>query len=158
MGRFQLQPIFGKIVACMNTNATSIFFYGLFMDESLLASRGVHPTDAKIGYVDGFRLQIGKRATLIPEGNSRAYGVLMTITSDEAAALYSEPSVADYAAEPVTVQLPENVQAPAVCYNLPAAGRTAADPDYAAALLAVATRLGLPDRYLECIRNAANVC
>ena len=138
----------------MNTNAINVFFYGLFMDESLLASKDVYPTQTTIGYVDGFSLHIGKRATLIPDVNSRAYGVLMKITPEDAAALYSEPSVADYVAEPVVVRLPGNVQEPAICYNLPAARRTDTEPDYAAALLALAAKLGLPDSYLEYIRNA----
>lgn len=138
----------------MNTNQISIFFYGLFMDESLLASKGVHPTESTIGYVDGFGLCIGKRATLLPEANSRAHGVLMKINSEDAAALYSEQSVADYVAETVVVTLPGNIQVSAVCYNLPAARLTGRNPEYAAALLALATRLGLPDSYLGRIRKA----
>jgi hypothetical protein len=131
-----------------------IFFYGLFMDESLLASKGVHPTEQTIGYVDGFGLHIGKRATLLPEANSRAYGVVMRINSEDAAALYSEQSVADYVAEPVVVKLPGYTQVSAVCYNLPAARLTGTNPEYAAALLALATKLGLPDSYLGHIRKA----
>jgi len=138
----------------MNTNAIRVFFYGLFMDESLLASKDVRPTESTIGYVDGFSLHIGKRATLLPEANSRAYGVLMKITSEGAAALYSEQSVADYVAEPVVVKLPGNIQVSAVCYNLPAARLTGTNPEYAAALLTLATKLGLPDSYLGHIRNA----
>jgi len=124
------------------------------MDESLLTSKGVRPTESTIGYVDGFGLHIGKRATLLPEANSRAYGVLMKITSEDAAVLYSEPSVADYVAEPVVVKLPGNIQVSAVCYNLPAARLTGTNPEYAAALLTLATKLGLPDSYLGHIRNA----
>ena len=124
------------------------------MDESLLASKDVRPTESTIGYVDGFSLHIGKRATLLPEANSRAYGVLMKITSEDAAALYSEPSVADYVAEPVVVKLPGNIQVSAVCYNLPAARLTGTNPEYAAALLTLATKLSLPDSYLGHIRNA----
>ena len=124
------------------------------MDESLLASKDVRPTESTISYVDGFSLHIGKRATLLPEANSRAYGVLMKITSEDAAALYSEPSVADYVAEPVVVKLPGNIQVSAVCYNLPAPRLTGTNPEYAAALLTLATKLGLPDSYLGHIRNA----
>jgi hypothetical protein len=138
----------------MNTNAIMVFFYGLFMDESLLASKGVRPTESTIGYVDGFRLHIGKRATLLPEANSRAYGVLMKITSEEVAALYSEQSVADYIAEPVVVKLPGDTRVSAVCYNLPAARLAGTNPEYAAALLTLATKLGLPDSYLGHIRKA----
>lgn len=139
---------------CMSTNEIMVFFYGLFMDESLLASKGVRPTESTIGYVDGYGLRIGKRATLLPEANSRAYGVLMKIASEDAAALYSEQSVADYVAEPVVVTLPGDIQQPAVCYNLPAAMLEGTNPEYAAALLALATKLGLPDGYLRHIRNA----
>jgi hypothetical protein len=138
----------------MNTNAIMVFFYGLFMDESLLASKGIRPTESAIGYVDGFRLHIGKRATLLPEANSRAYGVLMKITAEEVAALYSEQSVADYIAEPVVVELAGDTRVSAVCYNLPAARLAGTSPEYAAALLTLATRLGLPDSYLRHIRKA----
>lgn len=138
----------------MNTNAMTVFFYGLFMDETLLAAKGICPTESTIGYVDGFRLHIGTRATLLPEAKSRAYGVLMKITSQEAAALYSEPGVADYVAEPVVVKLPGSIEVSAVCYNLPAAKLKGTNPEYAAALLALATKLGLPDSYLGHIRNA----
>ena len=132
-----------------------VFFYGLFMDESLLASKGVRPTESTIGYVDGFGLHIGKRATLLPEANSRTYGVLMKITSADAAALYSEQSVADYVAEPVVVKLPGDIQVSAVSYILPIVQLSGTNPEYAAALLALATRLRLPDSYLAHIRESA---
>ena len=124
------------------------------MDESLLASKGICPSESTIGYVDGFGLHIGKRATLLPEANSRAYGVLMKIAAEDATALYSEPGVSDYVAEPVVVTLPGNIRVSAVCYNLPATRLTGTDPEYAAALLTLATRLGFPDSYLGHIRNA----
>lgn len=138
----------------MSTNAIMVFFYGLFMDESLLASKGIRPTESTIGYVDGYGLHIGKRATLLPEKNSRAYGVLMEITSQEAASLYSEQSVADYVAEPVVVKLPGKPQVSAVCYNLPAAKFAGTNSEYAVALLTLATELGLPGSYLRHVRNA----
>lgn len=138
----------------MSTNDVSVFFYGLFMDESLLASKGVHVRESAIGYVDGYGLRIGERATLLPESNSRAYGVLMKIASEDVAALYSEQSVADYVAEPVVVTLSGNTQVPAVCYNLPAKKLAGKNPEYGVDLLALATKIGLPDSYLNHIRNA----
>ena len=138
----------------MSNDEIAVFFYGLFMDESLLASKGVHPTESVIAYVDGYRLHIGKRATLLPEKDSRAYGVLMNITSQEAAALYSEQSVADYIAESVVVNVPGELQLSAVCYNLPAAKLAGTNSEYAAALLTLATELGLPDSHLGHIRSA----
>jgi hypothetical protein len=138
----------------MNTNEIAVFFYGLFMDKSLLDSKGIYPTELTIGYVDGFGLRIGNRATLLPEPNGRAYGMVMKIASEKVAALYSEKSVADYVAEPVVVNLPGDVQLSAVCYNLPAAKLAGTNPEYATALLALATKLGMPESYLGHIKNA----
>ena len=138
----------------MSTRKIPVFFYGLFMDESLLASKGIHATESTIGHVDGYSLRIGERATLLPEPNSRAHGVLMKIAPEEAAKLYADPSVADYVAEAVTVTIRDRSEVTAVCYNLPADKLVGANPDYAAALLALAARLDLPESYLDQIRGA----
>lgn len=138
----------------MSKSAINIFLYGLFMDESLLASKDVHPTESAIGYVDGFRLHIGQRATLLPEPHSRAYGVLMQVSPDDVAALYSEPSVADYVPESVTVELEDGSRVEATCYNLPGDKLAGANKAYAESLLELATRLGFPDSYLGQIRQA----
>ena len=137
----------------MNTDHLRVFFYGLFMDEALLAAKGVRTAHATVGYVDGFGLHIGERATLLPEKGGRAYGVLMEVPAADLAALYSAPGVADYVAEPVTVNLPGEVAVSAVCYNLPAAKLEETNSEYAAALLELATRLGLPAAYLGRIRR-----
>ena len=139
----------------MTDRTTRVFFYGLFMDETLLASKGIQPTFSGFGYVEGFRLHIGERATLLPAPDSRSYGVLMEVTADQAARLYSDPSVRDYVAEPVVVHLREEEQVSAVCYNLPASRVSGTNPEYAAALLALATRLRMPESYLAVIRSAA---
>ena len=134
--------------------AMNVFFYGLFMDQNLLGGKGIAPSSAVTGYVDGFRLRIGERATLQPHAGGRAYGVMMDVAADEIAELYAESSVADYVPEFVTVELMDGSRAEASCYNLP--GNIVGDPNtgYAAALLDVARQLGLPDAYLREIRQA----
>ncbi|MFC7048712.1 gamma-glutamylcyclotransferase family protein [Emcibacter nanhaiensis] len=131
-----------------------VFFYGLFMDEKLLIAKGIRPSGAKVGYVDGFALRIGARATLLRQPGGRAYGVVMEITPDEATQLYAEDSVADYIPEPVKVILMDGTEVEATCYNLPRDKVTGANRDYAAALLEVATRLGFPESYLDQIGQA----
>ena len=133
-----------------------VFFYGLFMDESLLASRGISPSKAKVGYVEGYALNIGERATLVRKPDSRAYGLTMEITEAETAALYSEESVADYVPEPVTVRLQGGAQTEATCYNLPAERLVGTNRDYAKSLLALASRLGFPGSYLDQVRGFAD--
>ncbi len=131
-----------------------VFFYGLFMDEQLLAAKGIAPSDLRSGFVDGFELNIGERATLVPRANARAYGVVMDIAAGDAAALYADASVADYVPEPVSVQLVDKTTVAATCYNLPADKVTGTNKEYAASLLELAVRLGFPDTYLDRIRQA----
>ena len=137
----------------MNSEVVSVFFYGLFMDESLLASLGVSPSKATVGYVDGYSLRIGRRATLVPDDTNRAYGVLMSLRTDDVRALYAEKSVADYVSESAAVVLPDGTVESAVCYNLPKRKLEGANSEYANALLILAGRLGLPDDYLQQIRE-----
>ena len=138
----------------MNPEDVAVFFYGLFMDEALLASKGVSASHATAGYVDGYALRIGRRATLVPDAN-RAYGVLMTLRAADVTGLYSDASVADYVPESVSVVLPEGSVESATCYNLPPRELEGANPEYATSLLALAARLGLPEEYLQQIREQA---
>ncbi len=132
----------------------NVFFYGLFMDEDLLSKRGISPSKAEVGFVDGFALRIGERATLIRSADTRSYGVMMNISSDQANELYAESSVADYVPESVTVELLNGSKVEASCYNLPVDKVTGTNKVYAQALLEVANRLGLPESYLVEIRQA----
>jgi len=131
-----------------------VFFYGLFMDEHLLATKGIRPIEVSSGFIDGYGLRIGERATLIRCRGGRAYGTIMDIDSREVAELYADNSVADYLPEPITVALMDGTRVDATCYNLPAHKASGANHDYAARLLDLATRLGFPDSYLSEIRSA----
>jgi hypothetical protein len=133
----------------------NVFFYGLFMDEALLANKGITPSNAEVGYVDEFALRIGERATLVRSAGARSYGVIMNISSDQANELYSDKSVADYVPESVIVELLGGSKAEAKCYNLPVDRVTGTNKVYAEALLAVASKRGLPESYLVEIREAA---
>jgi hypothetical protein len=131
----------------------AVFFYGLFMDEALLASKGVMPASVATGYVEGFALHIGARATLLAEAGSRSYGVLMYVTEDDLDALYADPSVADYVAESVGVHLADDSVVMALCYNLAADAVSGANAEYATKLLTLANELGMPASYLEQIEG-----
>lgn len=143
------------LTSLMSNDQVAVFFYGLFMDESLLASKGINPSRASVGHVDGYALRIGSRATLLPDENNRAHGVLMTIRSEDANALYSDENVADYVAEPVWVVLSDGTRESAVCYNLPKSKLQGTNTEYAKSLLALAQKLKLPNDYLEQIENQA---
>ena len=133
----------------------NVFFYGLFMDEALLARKGITPSNAEVGYVDEYALRIGERATLVSSAGARSYGVLMDISSNQAKELYSDKSVADYLPESVIVELLSGSKAEAVCYNLPVDKVTGTNKAYAQALWEVANKLDLPENYLAELKEAA---
>lgn len=131
-----------------------VFFYGLFMDEDLLATKGIKPSAVKPGFVDGFALRIGERATLLSRPGGRAYGAVMEITQTEATELYAGESVADYVPEQVVVELMDGAQLAATCYNLPGSKVTGTNKQYAESLLKLATGMCFPESYLDQIRKA----
>ena len=115
---------------------SKIFFYGLFMDRSLLTDKGLHPETVGRAVLSDYRIHIGERATLLPSAASRAYGIVMELANEEATALYSEPSVCEYVRERVQVELLDTGEAlEADCYNLPSdLAQPGANPAYAAEL------------------------
>ena len=97
-----------------------VFFYGLFMDESILRNQGLNPENPRIGYVNDYTLIIGNRASLAPSKGESAFGIVITVDESAVRKLYEEPSVADYIPEEVNIVLENREQITAICYNLPA--------------------------------------
>jgi hypothetical protein len=130
----------------------NVFFYGLFMDESLLRAKGLRPEGRRVARVEDFRLVVGARATLVPCVGGKAHGVLYSLTAGEVDALYSEESVSAYRPEAVSAQAADGTVVPALCFNLPtppAPGER--NPLYASKLRELAARLGLPADYVSSI-------
>ena len=132
-----------------------VFFYGLFMDEAILAQKGIKSRNPVVGFLDGYALSIGERATLLPENDGRAYGLVIEVPSRDVDALYSEDSVADYLPEKVTVVLADGSNVEATCYNLPGEKVTGTNKTYAASLLELAIRMEFPATYIDEIRRFA---
>lgn len=133
----------------MAGRVTRAFFYGLFMDADLLRGQGLHPNVIGPASLRGYELRIGERASLVPNVQSIAYGMLIELPEDELATLYGAPTVRDYVAETVVVRtLGDDTPVPSVCYNLPAEKIGAnRNTDYARQLAALVRALGLPERY-----------
>jgi len=125
------------------------FFYGLYMDESVLAGAGVSPRAGRKARLDGFALKIGQRATLVKAPGGIVWGMVLTLAPADLAKLYSGPGLELYRPEEVEVALQNRAIIPARVYTLPQP--PAADernPDYAQRLKAVLTRLGFPADYI----------
>ncbi len=130
---------------------SKIFFYGLFMDRTLLTEKGLHPEPVGPALLPDYRIHIGERATLLPSAAHRAYGIVMELPDEEARALYSAPSVRDYKREPVQVELLDtNEIVEAYCYNLPRELSLAgANPAYATELSRLVETLQFAPAYVE---------
>ncbi|NKB88747.1 MAG: hypothetical protein GKS06_11050 [Acidobacteria bacterium] len=128
-----------------------IFFYGLFMDRSLLTDQGLHPTVVARAVLRDYRIHIGERATLLQSASSRAFGVVMELSDDEADALYAEPSVSEYVRESVQVEVLDTGETyEADCYNLPRdLGLAGTNPAYAAQLARLLESLQFDAAYVR---------
>ena len=133
----------------MEPRRIPVFFYGMFMDAELLRGKGADPRNIRPATADGYALQIGQRAALVPAAGSRAHGMLMELSHADLDLLYSEPSVNMYRAEPVLCESGGATLA-AITFNLPAApSAEESNAAYAEKLRELAQRLGLPAEYVE---------
>ncbi len=130
---------------------SKIFFYGLFMDRSLLTEKGLHPEIIGPASLPDYRIHIGERATLLRSASSRAYGIVMELDDEEARELYSEPSVREYKQESVQVKLLDTGETVvADCYNLPRElGLAGTNPAYATKLSKLVEKLQFDSAYVE---------
>ena len=129
-----------------------VFFYGLFMDERLLLEKGVNPIDRRLAELENFQLVITRRASLVPAESQVVHGVVFSLTHDEIDSLYADPSVSMYRPEAVLARLSDGNSIPCLCFNLPRVNTTdQRNADYAAKLRTLATRLNLPDSYVQTI-------
>ncbi|MGH8283489.1 MAG: gamma-glutamylcyclotransferase family protein [Gammaproteobacteria bacterium] len=139
----------------MNDRRIDSFFYGLFMDVSILRNSGVAPVDLRRAYVDDFALRIGDRATLVPSADARSYGMLISLTREELERLYGTPGLHQYRPEAVLAHPLDGGSVPALCYNLltePQADER--NPKYAVQLQRVLGDLGFPAEYVNSVARA----
>ena len=136
----------------MSDRRIDAFFYGLFMDITILREGGVAPVNPRRAYVDDFALRIGQRATLLPSLGGRAYGMLFAITHAELERLYTAPGLEQYRPEAVLAQSLEGTPAPALCYNLREAPQPhERNPEYAARLQHALSKLDFPQEYVASV-------
>ena len=122
-----------------------IFFYGLFMDESVLRPKGIEPRRPRKAVVRDYQLKIGQRAMLCRQPSSQAYGMVYTLTDSEIDSLYSQPGLEMYHPESVVATFEDGSSSEVITFNL--RDESAIDNpnhEYAAKLRLVLERLGFP--------------
>jgi len=129
------------------------FFYGLFMDASVLHEAGTNPSNFRRAYVADFQLRIGNRATLVPCPGVRAYGMVIALTHAELDRLYGAPGLETYRPEAVVARGDDGEAIPALCYNLVEAPKPhERNPEYAQRLKSVLESLGFPAEYVKSVQ------
>jgi Gamma-glutamyl cyclotransferase, AIG2-like len=122
-----------------------IFFYGLFMDESVLRAKGVEPRLPRRAVVRNYELMIGQRAMLCPQPSAKAFGMVYALTDAEIDSLYGEPGLEMYRPESVDASFEDGSSSVVTTYNLPdTTGTDEPNLEYAAKLRVVLERLGFP--------------
>ncbi len=134
-------------------NVRPVFFYGLFMDTTLLASKGVPTDNCRTARLAGFRLLIGDRATLVRKDENETYGVLVDVSENSLKQLYAADGLQDYEPIKVTVELADDSKISATSYVLPDVPLTAPNTGYTESLLCLADKLRFPQSYLADIRH-----
>lgn len=130
-----------------------VFFYGLFMDINVLLEKGIEPKHPRKAYLKDYTLRIGERASLMYSKGDICHGILMVCDKYSLQKLYSEPSVADYVPEEVTVTTEQEESISALCYNLPPELIKGTNTTYALSLYKLAGHLEFPSAYLEKIKT-----
>jgi cation transport regulator ChaC len=137
-------------MSARETGDVDTFFYGLFMDEALLRGKGCTVLGSRRARLDGHRLSIGRRATLLPAEGRTVHGVLMRMRRDDLERLYSEESVRAYQASSIRVSLTDGGIVDALTYVLPEAQhQEQPNAEYAGKLHRLGVQLGLPREYLQ---------
>ena len=82
------------------------------MDEEILKNKNVTPRNKRVALAHGYKLRIGKMATLLREEESKAYGLVYSLTHDEIDTLYVKSGLTDYVTEAVVVELEDGSSIP----------------------------------------------
>jgi hypothetical protein len=136
----------------MTGDGVRVFFYGSFMNRSVLAEAGVVPEDVEVARLWGYDLRIQPLGTLVPADGCCVYGVVCWMTHENLAELYSQDWVAAYRPHPVVVEGSGGLL-PALCYIAPPGEPAPADPAYIDRIVAPARDHGFPAWYLERIER-----
>jgi len=122
-----------------------VFFYGLYMDPEILKARGVEPRNPRTAVARGYRLRVGKMATLLREEHAEAHGIVYRLTHDELNALYRGAGLEAYVAEALEVETQTRDRLAVLCCNLLVPpGEDELNPEYLDKLNRCMNRLGVP--------------
>jgi cation transport regulator ChaC len=127
------------------------FFYGSFMHPDVLAQANVHPTERQLARLDGWKLRIAPRATLIPADGNCVYGIVAQLTHPELDKLYTKDwfGFGTYLPEAVMVTNATARQLAAMCYIAWETAGGKPTREYMEKMVSVAREYSFPDDYIR---------
>jgi cation transport regulator ChaC len=133
-----------------------VFFYGSYINLTVLGEVGLVPEHWEVGRLAGFDIQIRPLANLVRSEEHCVYGILATATHAQLARLYAHARDVlgeVYLPEAVIVQTRDGKWRPALCYICPEMEPRPADPAYVERIAGPARAHGFPDWYVARIER-----
>lgn len=134
----------------MTEKRVRIFFYGTFMDATVLAAHGINSPEVVPARLSSYELSIRPRVNLVRVDRSCVYGSIALATHREIANLYADLEKVfglKYLPEPVLAEALDGTLLPVLCYIAPQMDDEAPDPHYVKQLAECVRGLGLPEWY-----------
>lgn len=135
----------------------NVFFYGSYINFSVLAEVDIAERPHQVARLPGYRLIISPLANLVEDDSSEVFGILTKLSHRELDRLYKEHAQAKlggtYLPEAVIVLTGENTTTPALCYLSNSIVSSPPDPAYVERILNPAREYGFPSEYLKHIES-----
>ena len=142
----------------MSEPRVRVFFYGSYMNPTVLREVDIVPEKFEVARLDGYDFRIGPRANLVRSQQHCVYGVLVEVTHAELDRLYAHARDVlgeTYLPHPVLTQTGSGGWLPALCYIAPAMVPQRPDPAYIERIVNAARDFGVPSWYIERLEAAA---
>lgn len=141
----------------MNAHRVDVFFYGSYINFSVLGEAGIDQQSHDTARLPGYELVISPLANLVANPDAQAYGILTRLDHAELHRLYTEHARqklgGTYLPEAVLVFTSDNALWPALCYISHEMEPAKPSPDYVDRILNPARGYGFPDGYLRHIES-----
>ena len=134
------------------------FFYGSYINLSVLREVDLVPRRVEVAWLPGFDLEIRPLANLVPSTGRCAYGILATATHPELSRLYDHARDVlggVYRPRAVLAHTLSGQLEPALCYIAPELSGAPASSEYVARIAEPAREFGFPGWYVERIESFA---
>jgi AIG2-like family len=127
-----------------------VFFYGSFINRSVLAEAGFAPERVEVARLWGFDIVVDTLATLVRSDRHSVYGILCEATHADLRRLYGQDWLGGaYLPEAVLVETAGGWLVPALCYIAPTRPPDPPDDDYVSRITGPAREYGFPAWYVE---------